>query len=80
MKTEAFTTQEEILNYLGKKNDRNLIRRKMMKGEIYKEDGMYYLVVDESNDVGQLKGRIKVLEEDVSRLVEENKKIKEKSE
>lgn len=80
MKTEAFTTQEEILNYLGKKNDRNLIRRKMMKGEIYKEDGMYYLVVDESNDVNQLNGRIKVLEEDVSRLVEENKKIKEKSE
>ena len=51
-----------------------------MKGEIYKEDGMYYLVVDESNDVNQLKGRIKVLEEDVSRLAEENKKVKEKSE
>jgi len=51
-----------------------------MKGEIYKEDGMYYLVVDESNDVNQLKGRIKVLEDDLSKLVEENKKIKEKSE
>lgn len=41
---------------------------------------MYYLVVDESNDVNQLKGRIRVLEDNISKLVGENKKIREKSE
>lgn len=45
----------------------------MMKGEIYKREGLYYLVVDDSNDVGMLKERIRVLEE-------ENKKLREKSE
>ena len=44
----------------------------MMRGEIYKEDWMYHLVVEEDN-INSLKDKIRLLEE-------ENKKLKEKSE
>lgn len=40
-----FTTQKEILEYLGKNpEDRKLIQRMRERGEVYKEDGMYILV------------------------------------
>ena len=40
----AFETQRGVLEYLGKNpNDRSLIQRKIARGEIVKEDGMYYV-------------------------------------
>lgn len=52
----------------------------MMKGEIYKKDGMYYLVVDESSDVNYLKDKVKALEDSERRLKEELEKLSKKSE
>lgn len=39
----CFTTQAEVLEYWGKRNDRNLIKRKIKSGEVIKQDGMYYV-------------------------------------
>jgi hypothetical protein len=40
-----FETQRELLAYLGKcENDRNLVQRMIRRGEVYKRDGIYYLV------------------------------------
>lgn len=36
-----FRTQEELLRYLGKSNDRNLIKRMIARGEIWRENWMY---------------------------------------
>lgn len=51
-----------------------------MKGEIYKKDGMYYLVVDESSDVNYLRDKVKALEDSERRLKEELEKLSKKSE
>ena len=40
-----FTTQAELLEYLGKNpNDRNLVQRMIRRGEVVKRDGMYHIV------------------------------------
>lgn len=52
----------------------------MMRGEIYKKDGMYYLVVDESSDVNYLKDKVKALEDSEKRLKGELEKLSKKSE
>ena len=57
----GFTTKRELLEHLGKNwNDNKLVDRMMRRGEVYLEDGMYYLV--ESEEVVKLKERIKELE------------------
>jgi hypothetical protein len=33
-----FRTQEELLRYLGKSNDRNLVKRMIARGEIWREN------------------------------------------
>ena len=40
-----FSTQRELLEYLGKcPEDRKLVQRMIKRGEVYKMDGIYYLV------------------------------------
>lgn len=40
-----FSTQRELLEYLGKcPDDRSLVQRMIIRGEVFKENGMYYLV------------------------------------
>ena len=68
----AFETQRGVLDYLGKNpNDRSLIQRKIARGEIVKEDGMYYV-----KEVGvgpeDICNASTILE-----LKEENEKLKE---
>ena len=68
----AFETQRGVLEYLGKNpNDRSLIQRKIARGEIVKEDGMYYV-----KEVGvgpeDICNASTILE-----LKEENEKLKE---
>jgi hypothetical protein len=47
MQTETFETQSALLGYLGKNvNDRSLIKRMMERWEVFKQDGLYHLVVD----------------------------------
>ena len=40
-----FGTQRELLEYLGKHpDDRKLVQRMIKRGEVFKKDGVYYLV------------------------------------
>ena len=56
-----FTSQKDLLEYLGKNpNDRNLVKRKMRKGEVRMEDGMYILV-DKDSIIHELEEEIKRL-------------------
>lgn len=66
----GFETQAQLLRFLWKnENDRNLVQRKMIKGEIYKENGMYILV-----DKDEI---IKNLREENDKLRSENVATKE---
>ncbi len=57
----GFETKKALLEHLGKNpSDNKLVDRMMMRGEVYLEDGMYYIV--ESEEVVKLKERIKELE------------------
>lgn len=65
-----FATQRELLEYLGKnENDRNLVQRLIIKGEVVKEWGVYVLVDKDA--------RIAELEREVSRLRDEIVAMKE---
>ena len=57
----GFETKKALLEYLGKNpSDNKLVDRMMRRGEVYMEDGIYYIV--ESEEVVKLKERIKELE------------------
>ena len=66
-----FETKKALLEYLGKNpNDRKLVDRMMLRGEVHKEDGMYiYIpqvkVKDLYDEITELKGHIRLLEENV---------------
>lgn len=66
-----FSTQRELLEYLGKNSDdRKLVQRLMAKGEVRKEWGMYIYepqvkVKDLYNEIAQLKDKISLLENNV---------------
>lgn len=70
-----FRTQEELLRHLGKSNDRNLIKRLMARGEVWKEDWMYCFGEEEerpemltiSNGAVQAinEARVKLMEQDL---------------
>lgn len=56
----GFETKRALLDHLGKNpNDNKLVDRMMRRGEVYMEDGMYYIV--ESEEVIKLKEEIKEL-------------------
>ena len=51
-----FRTQGELLEYLGKYNDRNLIKRMEKRGEVRRWEWVYYLIVkDEEEEKPDLK-------------------------
>lgn len=65
-----FTTQRELLEYLGKNpDDRNLVQRLIIKGEVVREWGVYVLV-----DKDEI---IKNLKEENEKLRSENVATKE---
>ena len=67
---EGFETKKALLVYLGKdENDRKLVDRMILRGEVYMEDGMYYLSRKED--------RLKELELLVEKLRGEIATIKE---
>lgn len=62
----GFITKRELLEHIGKNpKDNKLVDRMMRRGEVYMEDGMYYIV--ESEEVIKLKERIKELEKSESK-------------
>lgn len=65
-----FATQRELLEHLGKnENDRNLVQRLIIKGDVVRENGMYVLV-----DKDEI---IKNLREENEKLRSENVATKE---
>ena len=65
-----FASQKDLLEYLGKNpNDRNLVKRKMRKGEVRMEDGMYILV-DKDSIIHELEEEIKRLKSEPKQVVE----------
>ena len=82
----AFETQRGVLEYLGKNpNDRSLIQRKIARGEIVKEDGMYYVKevgvgpedICNASTILELKEEIEKLKEENYALKVANKKLSE---
>lgn len=64
-----FKTQAELLRHLGKnENDRSLVQRMVIRGEILKENGVYFLTNKDE--------RIQELEEEVKKLRSEIATIK----
>lgn len=58
----AFESKKALLEYLGKNpKDNKLIDRMMVRGEVYMEDWMYYLV-DKDALIDELREKIKELE------------------
>lgn len=65
-----FETQRALLEYLGKNpNDRNLVQRMIAKGDVYKDNWMYVLNVQNKKDlqeeVRELKQKVALLENNV---------------
>ena len=69
-----FETQRALLRYLGKcQDDRHLVKRMIKRWEVYKKDGIYYLVDDfkkkEARDlydeIRELKEKVNLLEDNV---------------
>ena len=74
-----FDTQEQVLNHLGKKNDRNLIKRMLKDGRLSKRDGRYYLNEElEKPNSKNIADTAKILElsSEIDRLKEENRALK----
>lgn len=64
-----FTTQRELLEYLGKNpDDRNLVQRLIIKGDVVRENGMYMLV-DKDAIIEELREKIIFLEKERSKNV-----------
>lgn len=65
-----FETQRALLEYLGKNpNDRNLVQRMIAKGDVYKDNWMYVLNIQNKKDlqeeVRELKQKVALLENNV---------------
>ena len=65
-----FETQRALLEYLGKNpNDRNLVQRMIAKGDVYKDNWMYVLNIQNKKDlqeeVRELKQKVALLEDNV---------------
>lgn len=88
-----FKTQKQILEYLGKNpNDRSLIQRMRLRGEVYKEDWVYNLITNKQSLIDEnreLKLKVKELRvycdtldsenNNLSIEVEELRKVNEKN-
>lgn len=67
-----FSTQRELLEYLGKcPEDRSLVQRMMIRGEVYKEDGMYYLV-NKDEKIRELEILVEKLRSEIATMKESN--------
>ena len=65
-----FATKRELLEHLGKNpDDRKLVDRMVMRWEVYKRDGFYYLVDDfKKRNAWRLYDEIRELREEVNEL------------
>lgn len=67
-----FSTQRELLEYLGKcPEDRSLVQRMMIRGEVFKENGMYYLV-NKDEKIKELENLVAKLRSEITTMKESN--------
>ena len=67
-----FTTQRELLEYLGKNpDDRNLVQRLIIKGEVVREWGVYVLV-DKDARIAELEKEVSELRNKIVAMKESN--------
>lgn len=67
-----FETQKQLLEYLWKNgNDRSLVQRMMIRGEVYKENGMYILV-DKDKKIEELISEVQKLRSEIATVKESN--------
>ena len=67
-----FETQAQLLRYLGKnENDRSLVQRMIIRGEVLKENGMYILV-DKDKKIAELISEVEKLRHEITTMKESN--------
>ena len=72
-----FETQRGLLEYLGKNpNDRSLVQRMMIRGEVYKENGMYILV-NRDEKIRELEFLVQKLRSEITTMKENNWDLEE---
>ena len=72
-----FETQKQLLEYLGKNgNDRSLVQRMMIRGDVYKENGMYILV-DKDEKIRELYSEVEKLRSEIATMKENNWDLEE---
>lgn len=72
-----FSTQRELLEHLGKNpDDRNLVQRLIIKGDVVRENGMYVLV-DKDERIAELEEEVKKLRNEIVTMKESNWDLEE---
>lgn len=72
-----FYTQRELLEYLGKNpNDRSLVQRMMIRGEILKRDWVYILL-DKDRIITELEREVRELRNEITTIKESNWDLEE---
>lgn len=72
-----FYTQRELLEYLGKNpNDRSLVQRMMIRGEILKRDWVYILL-DKDRIITELEREVRELRNEIATMKESNWDLEE---
>lgn len=67
-----FYTQKELLEYLGKNpNDRSLVQRMMIRGDVIKRDGVYILM-DKDKIITELEREVRELRDEIATFKESN--------
>ena len=67
-----FETQRGLLEYLGKNpNDRSLVQRMIMRGDVYRENGMYILV-NRDEKIRELEFLVEKLRSEITTMKENN--------
>jgi len=72
-----FETKRALLRHLGKnENDNKLVDRLILRGDVYMEDGMYY-IVDKDAIIEGLRERVSELEGKITLMKESNWDLEE---
>lgn len=72
-----FETQRALLEYLGKNpNDRSLVQRMIIRGEVYKENGMYILV-NRDEKIRELEFLVEKLRSEITTMKESGGDLEE---
>ena len=72
-----FETKRALLRHLGKnENDNKLVDRLILRGDVYMEDGMYY-IVDKDAIIEELREKVSELEGKITLMKESNWDLEE---